>query len=194
MKPPTRLRTFLLYYSDQGRESNFYQLVHNNSALDAEHYEPKAFWQMQGGLELVMDEYYTVFHDFHFYVLTKATDFLIHSLYWLKGQENAWFSSDEAYPEDVVCRMTDGNLLRLCKGDNDTVVLSFTPLDTNHEPTRMDRYFQGLAFRSEDWLGAALAGLSEYFDLLLDITGEFPNDPTSMLMMEYYDVWRNIGG
>lgn len=194
MKPPTRLRIFLLYYSDQGRESNFYNLVHNSSALDSEHYEPKAFRQMQGGLEMVVDEYYTIFHDFHFYILAKATDFLIHSLYWLRGQQNDWFTLDEEYPQDVVCRMTDGNLLRLCKGENETVVLSFLPLDKNHQPTRMDRFFEGITFRREDWFEAARQGLSEYFDLLLDVTGGFPNDPSSMLLMEYYDVWRNIEG
>lgn len=194
MNPPLRLRIFLLYYSDQGRESNFYHLVHNNSALDAEHYEPKAFWQMQGGLEIVVDEYYTVFHDNHFYMLAKACDFLIHSLYWLKHEETDWFARDQEYPDDVVRRMTDGNLLRLCKGDDQTVVLSYTPLDKNYQPSRIDRYFQGITFRREDWVEAVRLGLGEYFDLLLDITGEFPNDATSMLMMEYYNVWRNIGG
>ncbi len=193
MSPTNKLEIFFLYCSNsRGEDISFTEIVQQKNILDGEDIEPSNFWGISGGVQILVNNYNTVFRSVNFHYLVKATNFLIHSLYWIKGIQNDRFDSDDDYPNDVVVRTTSNELLRLRSNSEKEVVLSFSHSERNHIWQRGDRYFENIIINKDDWYNASKLALSEYFEVLLRAVQSNPNDSTSKTMMGYYEGWRNI--
>ena len=99
------LEVCLSYYSKGGKEVQLFDLLYRHDAMDLHAYVPINFWCSMGGIEIVINGYLTIFHSCNFYVFVKITNFLIHSVYWVKGVSSSdWYDIDDEYPNDVVLR------------------------------------------------------------------------------------------
>jgi len=187
------LEITLLYYSNEGREVSFTDLANDRDRMDASHYEPSAFWNISGGFEVTLNGHATIFHSCNFYCLVKATSFLIHSLYWIKGKTSDWFDVDDDFPNDVLIHPTPGTLLRLKKANTTDLSFSYLPTDKTYEPKRGDRYFSDINFNSAAWFEQTNLALSEYFNILKLVLAERnKSDRLVETMTAYLKVWQNI--
>ncbi len=186
------IEVYLLYSPNDNKEYSFFEIVREAVPLDFKDYEASNFWGINGGFEIVANGYCSIFRNTDFHYLVKATSFLLHSLYWIQGKKSDWFDVDDDYPNDVVARTTNNKLLILKNINENEVSLAFTSSENNHANARGTRYFENIAINKNDWGNAVKLALSEYFEVLLTVVQNNPNDSTSKTMMGYYDVWRNI--
>ncbi|MEO7213590.1 hypothetical protein [Mucilaginibacter sp.] len=182
---------YLLYSPSYNEEYTFFEIV-KGMPLDLKDYEVSNFWGVDGGIEIVVNGYCSIHKNTDFHYLVEATNFLIRSLYWLQGKKSDRFDVDDDYPNDVVVRTT-GNKLLLLKDINEREIsLSFTSLENNDVNARGVRYFENILIAKSDWSAAVKLALSEYFEVLLKVVQNNPNDSTSKTMMNYYNDWRVV--
>ncbi|KAM3091640.1 hypothetical protein ACKFKF_32810 [Phormidesmis sp. 146-12] len=187
------LEVAVLYYSDEGREASFTDLVNNREVMDLKHYEPSAFWSVSGGFDVTLNGYSSIFHSCNFYCLVKATSFLIHSLYWIKGKQSEWFDTNDDFPNDVLINPTPNTMLRLQRITKSEVVFSYSPLDNNYAHKRGDRYFSDIRLDSDAWFEQTNLALGEYFKILEFVIDK--GDKSERIvetMTEYLKVWKDI--
>ncbi len=192
MSTITDIEVIVLYQSIGGKEISFFDLLNHREAIDSEASEPANFWWSYGGFEIAINDYKVIFHSCNFQYLVKATSFLIQSLYWLQGEKSDWFDTDDDYPNDVVLKTTSGEELHLTKNGIDDVKLSFTPKKKPYENERATRYFENLVIGKAEWENATRLALNEYFEVLLSVIQNSPDDEMSKTMLNYYDVWKDI--
>ena len=192
MSTITDVEIIVLYHSIDGKEISFFDLFNRREAIDSEASEPAKFWWSYGGFEIAINDYKVIFHSCNFQYLVKATSFLIQSLYWLQGEKSDWFDTDDDYPNDVVLKTTSGEELHLTKNGIDDVKLSFTPKKKPYENERATRYFENLVIGKAEWENATRLALNEYFEVLLSVIQNSPDDEMSKTMLNYYDVWKDI--
>lgn len=192
MRVINNIEIFVIYSSNTGREKFFFDIVRQEDIMDIEHYTPKGFWGIDGGIEIVIDGYCSIFRSTDFHYLVKATSFLLHSLYWTQSKKSEWFDVDDDYPDDIVLRNTNNDLLRIGKGNENELIISYTSVSENYLKVRGDRFFENILISQDAWINACKQALSEYFDMLLKITQDNPREDSSKTMMNYYYVWQNI--
>jgi hypothetical protein len=187
-----QLEICILYWSKNGREVSFADIEKGADSLDMDEYSPDAFWSAMGGFEITLNGYNTIFHSTDFHYLVKATNLLIHSLYWIKGRVSDRFDKDDDFPNDVIVRSTGSNLIRL-QSLND-IELKFSYISSKEKPIarRGDRFFEGVILDKQEWFRQADIALKEYFDTLVNIIKRNESRETSKVMLEYYEVWKAI--
>ena len=188
-----RLEINILYYSDQGREALFTDLVNNRDVMDESHYESSNFWNISGGFDVTLNGYLTIFHSCNFYCLLKATSFLIHSLYWIKGSKSDWFDTDDEFPNDVLIKPTPHTILRLQKLTEKELLFSYLPIDKKHVVKRGDRYFEAIKINIDDWFEQTDIALREYFNIFSFVVDKANDTSVNVqIMNKYLQVWKNI--
>jgi hypothetical protein len=187
------LEVAVLYYSDEGREASFTDLVNNQQVMDLKHYEPSAFWSVLGGFDVTLNGHFTIFHSCNFYCLVKATSFLIHSLYWIKGKQSEWFDTNDDFPNDVLINPTPNTILRLQRITTSDLIFSYLPLNNNYTYKRGDRYFGDIRLNVNAWFEQTNLALGEYFKMLTLVLDK--SDKSESLfhtMTEYLKVWQDL--
>jgi hypothetical protein len=176
-----------------GREASFFDLAQRKDGMDLEHYTPYGFWGIGGGMEIVTNDYHSIFRSTDFHYLVKVTNFLINSIYWIHGKRCDRFDIDDDYPNDVVLRTTGNKEIRLTNNNTDSEVqLSFTLQGKSFNYERGIRYFEGVTISKVEWTNAVTLALNEYFEVLIRVIDDNADDQTSKVMLGYYDVWKNI--
>lgn len=187
------IKVFVLYCSGTGREISFFELVQGENAMDLDDYTPEEFWGVSGGMEIIINDHYSIFRSTDFYYVVKATNFLIHSLYWIQGKKCDRFDEDDDYPNDVVIRTTGNKEIRLARtGTENEVQLSFTPKEKLYNNDRGIRYFEGITINKSEWKNAVQLALDEYFEVLTRTIENNPEDKRNTVMLNYYDAWKEI--
>lgn len=187
------LEIIVLYYSNEGREVRFTDLVSKQDVMDENHYELSSFWNALGGFDVTINGHFTIFHSCSFYCLIKATSFLIHSLYWIKNKKSDWFDTDESFPNDVLVKPTPNTILRLQRLESSDILVSYLPIENDNTRKRGDRYFSGIKLNIDDWFEQTNFALSEYFKILMLVIER--SDKTNRLLQtatEYMEVWQAI--
>lgn len=185
------IEIYVLYSPLNSYEYSFFEIVNENMPLAVGDYEPSGFWGINGGLEIVINGYCSIFRSTDFHYLVRATSFLLQSLYWLKGEKSHWFDVDDDYPDDVSVRTTGRNVLLLKNIDESNVELSF--ISANNESTERGlRYFNNIVINKDQWCSAVHIALSEYFEMLLAVVKNNLGDETNKTMINYYNVWQAI--
>ncbi|MDO6429649.1 hypothetical protein Q4E93_03540 [Flavitalea sp. BT771] len=187
-----QLEICILYWSKNGREVRFIDIVKDNDSIDMDEYAPEAFWSAMGGFEVTLNRYKTIFHSSDFHYLVKVTNFLIHSLYWIKGRTSDWFDKDEAFPNDVIVKSTGNNLIRLHSIDDKEISFSYTSSKDILISERGERFFEQVILDKQEWFKQTDIALKEYFDTLINIINRNESTEINKLMLEYYDVWEAI--
>ena len=182
----------ILYDSKNRGEISFTDIANQNNSMDSEDYKPESFWGLTGGFQVTIDDYKTIFSSTDFHYLVKATSFLIHSMYWIKDKKSEWFDTDDTFPNDVIVKSTDNNLIRLQKYTDAKLEFSYVSTKQNYIRKRGDRFFEGLMIDKQEWFRQTNIALKEYFDTLLFVSNKAENDKTSKVMSEYYDLWKAI--
>ncbi len=182
----------ILYWSSKGREVPFRFIINHTDTMDFDDYEAKTFWHLIGGFEVTLEGCKTIFHSSDFHYLVKATSFLIHSMYWIKGKESDWFDKDDTYPNDVIIKSTSNNLISLTNLSPEELSFSYTTNKENEIHNRGDRFFKNIRLNKQEWYEASNKALEEYFEILKQIADKQHDDPTSKIMMKYYRIWKNI--
>jgi hypothetical protein len=185
------VEVYLLYSPRNDREYSFFEIVNDKIPLELSDSEPVGFWGIGGGLEIVINGYCSIFRSTDFNHLVKATSFLIHSMYWIKGRDSDWFDADDTYPDDVVLRTTNKNMLRLKSNDQETLVLSYTAVENTYQKKRGNKFFNDIILSKEYWLAACEQALREYFEVLHKVVEFSPTNETAKIMMNYYKVFEN---
>jgi hypothetical protein len=67
MIPENSIEIHVLYSSRTNRECSFFEIIKNEMFLNSEHEQPSGFWGLDGGLEIVINGYCSIF---------RSTDFL----------------------------------------------------------------------------------------------------------------------
>lgn len=181
----------ILYYSDEGRESRFSDIVNNIDCLDIEDYETEAFRNLMGGFEVTINGFNTIFHNPDFYPLTKATGFLIQSLYWIQDQPTSFFEKEDIFPNQISIRSTGNNVIRLQEYNENELAFSYLPA-RGRVPQRGNRFFSDVVLNKQEWFKQADIALQEYFSVLLYILKTNSYSSTCDTLLEYYDTWNTI--
>src|ERR1700754_2985940 len=88
-----KLEVLLIYRSNEGKEIMLYDIDNTVDVMDEIHYMPSGFWNCSGGLSICINGYCTIFNSCSFYNLVKVTNFLINSLYLVKGLKSERFDT-----------------------------------------------------------------------------------------------------
>ena len=187
-----QLEINILCDSENSGVISFTDIVSGNISLDSGNYTAEGFWGLTGGFQVTIEGYKTVFNTTDFHYLIKATNFLIHSLFWINGKTSDRFDKDDFFPDDVVVRTTGGNLIRLQNHSNLELLFSYTPQRENYIFKRGDRFFEGLPINKQTWFSQCNIALGEFFDILLSVANEDKTNETSKLMMGYYRFWQDV--
>ncbi|MFT3824382.1 MAG: hypothetical protein QM731_10700 [Chitinophagaceae bacterium] len=181
----------ILYYSDEGRESRFSDIQNNIDCLDIEDYETESFWSLMGGFEVTVNGFNTIFHNSNFHYLTKATSFLIQSLYWIKNEPSEWFAKEDIFPNQISLRSTGNNIVRLQEHNEHELIFSYTPAK-ERTPQRGDRFFNGVVLNKQEWFKQTDIALGEYFNVLRYVLKTNSCNNISENMFEYYESWHTV--
>jgi len=187
-----RLEICIHYLSKNDREIRFVDIVKGSDIMDADEYMPEPFWSAMGGFEVTLGGYKTIFHSSDFHYLVKATNFLIHSLYWIKGRTSDRFDKDDAFPNDVIVRSTGSNLIRLQAMNDKELSFSYTPSKDTLISERGDRFFERVILDKQEWFKQTDIALKEYFDTLINIINRNERSDVNKVMLEYHKVWKVI--
>ena len=184
---------FILYdYDAMSSEVTFLEIANHTIGLDHEDYKPVNFWDITGGLQIAVNHYLLLFHSANFYNVVKITNFLIQTLYWIKSEKCERFWLGEYFPVDIAIDTTNEESLRLEKFEDD-LMLSFTHIEKGYKRKRGDRYFEKIIIKKNDWVLAANLALDDYFKVLREIVnGGEKDDETSLIMTDYYAVWKYV--
>jgi hypothetical protein len=189
----SRLEINIIYYSEQGREVLFTDLVNEVDVMDESHYDASNFWSIFGGFDVTINGYLTVFRSCSFYCLVKATSFLIHSLFWIKGRRSEWFDTDKEFPNEVTINPTPNAILKLQMLSESEILFSYTPIDPNYVAKRGDRYFKDIVININDWFEQTDIALSEYFKILSFVVAQASDsNRVREVMKEYLQVCKNV--
>ena len=180
----------LLHYTTKERIVSYGDIARHVDYLDSEDLEPTNFWGACGGFEVTVDGFKTIFRNLEFYVLLRAIDFLLCSLFWIKGNRIGWFDIDHEFPNDVVARFQSGNFIRLQRGEAQSLLFSFLPTDMNKFGLKGTRFFSSEIINREEWCQKARLALSQYFDVLVKVIDKEPDHPQSKVLKAYQDLWE----
>ena len=187
----TDLEIIFLYRSNQGRETTYNALVYGEDEMDSEDYEAENFWQTMGGIEITKDGYKTIFNSTNFYNIVKPINFILHSLYKIKNVNCDWFD-DETEPSQITIRTLANDVLKLKLLKNNTLTLSYLPLDNEAKYKRGKYYFVDEVINIETWITQVEKALNEYFEILSRVIRESSENNTVKIMKDYLGVYKNI--
>jgi hypothetical protein len=179
------------YYSYVGREVSYYEICNGTDLMDESDYASNNFWFSLGGFSITVDGFKTIFKSHDFYNMTKATSFLLNTLYWLDNKYSNWFN-DYKNAEEISIEFGLNEKLTIRNCDIQKIALSYSHQNATHQKKRGDRFFESVILDKQEWVGAVKAGLSEYFEILLKVAQSNQNDSTSKTMMEYYNIWKGV--
>jgi hypothetical protein len=189
----TSLEIAILYRSDEGREVSFTDLINNRDVMDVNHYEPSAFWNIFGGFEVTLNGHFTIFHNCNFYCLVKATNFLITSLFWIKGKQSDRFDNTNDTPNHLSINPSPDTTLRLQRLNEKELIFSYLPRENTYKHKRGDRYFGTINLNSDSWFEQTDLALNEYFEIMkMVIAKADKSDKTVQTMIEYLKVWQDL--
>lgn len=186
----TEIRILLLYLTREGRVVYWDKIVNESDAMDSEEYFSKGFANIYGGIEIITGEYFVILHVTDFSYLIKVTDFLLHSLYWLKEKNSDWFNPIES--EQIVLKTIGLHEIKFQKNAaKKEVILSYYPGSSNYMKKRSDKFFENISIDEQCWINSVEIALQEYFymiekEILKDGTG---NDE---VMASYLNIWKAI--
>ena len=187
----TDLEIIFLYRSNQGRETTYNALVYGEDEMDSEDYEAENFWQTMGGIEITKDGYKTIFNSTNFYNIVKPINFILHSLYKIKNVNCDWFD-DETEPSQITIQTLANDVLKLKLLKNNTLTLSYLPLDNEAKYKRGKYYFVDEVINIETWITQVEKALNEYFEILSRVIRESSENNTVKIMKDYLGVYKNI--
>ena len=187
----TDLEIIFLYRSNQGRETTYNALVYGEDEMDSEDYEAENFWQTMGGIEITKDGYKTIFNSTNFYNIVKPINFILHSLYKIKNVNCDRFD-DETEPSQITIRTLANDVLKLKLLKNNTLTLSYLPLDNEAKYKRGKYYFVDEVINIETWITQVEKALNEYFEILSRVIRESSENNTVKIMKDYLGVYKNI--
>lgn len=185
------LEILCIYQSDDGRQVYYNTLVKKMDSMEMEDYEPEKFWQTFGGISISVNGYCTILQSTGFYNMVKITNFLLQSLFIIKGKISNRFDINETNPNSVILETTNNEVLKFEKFQKQ-VELSFQPFTVKSFRDRGDRYFDNVLFKSEDWFNAAYLALDEYFQILFEVASINSKNPFTKNLMSYYHTWKSI--
>lgn len=186
------IEIFVVYYSNAGRETTFFDIVEGKEVMDLEHYNPSGFWGCGGGLKIITDNFNTLFNSVKFEYLVKATSFLIRSMYWIKGTRFSWNDVEEEYENGVTLKTETNDLIFLRKSGINKLLLSYFSSNKGAVRERGQSFFEDIIISEKAWYNASQQALTEYFVILKKITDENPLDESNVVMLNYYNAWLNL--
>jgi len=187
------LEIICLYRSNQGRDVTYNAIVSGTDAMDLEDYEADNFWQTMGGIEITKDGYKTIFNSTDFYYVVKPVSFILHSLYKIRNITCDWFDdNDETDPSQITVQTVANEVLKLKLLKNNTLSLSYLPLDNETKHKRGKHYFIDEVINIETWVIQAEMALNEYFEILSKVIRESVENNTVRIMKEYLNIYQNI--
>ena len=203
MKKYTNLEIELIACSNMGGGDQGFYSINKTSFLHPEDSFPSKFWGISGGIEIVVDGYFSIYRSTQYYLLVSVADFLLTTLYNLKpvvlDTEKAFFN---AYPQDIIdLESVDvyKSILRFEKNDNSSIKLSrFPSMPTIKEMSRYPKFFDNVIIDSDVWARECAFALDDYFNYFdKTVLGFFAKQEQTDakkidLMKRYVEMWYMI--
>ncbi len=180
----------IIYQSADNGEVFLRDVLTGNDYIDEEGYEPGNFWGCCGGLEIVIDEYKVIFKSLDFHYLCKVINFLLHTLYKIKGKTSSWF--DDGSPDSVTVQTTGGNSLIITVLSENVSISYLRKGETTDNEVRGDRFFAAILVNKNDFFNATAIALGEYFVILEQIINDNPGNNIADTMKAMLAVWKAV--
>ncbi len=182
----------IIYRSRFGREATYTSIVAKEDDIDLEDYEGKRFWQTMGGLQIAKDEYNIILNCTSFYNVVKATSFLLHTLYTIKGIPCHWFDINEENPSEVRVMTMAEDVLSFHLIDINNIKISFLPVKEEMANIRGRYYFSEITMSTIEWVNASCLALEEYFFVLAKTLDSAKGTKLNSIMKEYISIYKQI--
>lgn len=164
MEKVTALEIQLLYSSSTG-EFTFYKIRNGNATFDFYEDCVKNFWNISGGIELLINGTYSVYRSVDFEYLAKPVDFLLESLRMIYGFEHNF--SFVTYRSDIVYLRPMGYSKLELFIQKDVVLLSNNSLGPAYQSSyRNSRLFSQITIDKKMWVDQVCLALEDYFYFL----------------------------
>jgi hypothetical protein len=186
------LEIMCVYRSNQGREITYNAILSKEDVMDSGDYEAEYFWQTMGGFMITKDGYKTILYSTEFYNIVKPINFLLHSLYKIKNVKSDWFDDKKVMSGEIEIFTVSNDILKLKILDRNNISLSYLPLHDNERNRRGKHYFHEEKINTDSWIRETEIALSEYFNILSDLTKARSENSTVNIMKEYLRLFNSI--
>ncbi|PUZ24702.1 hypothetical protein DCC81_10150 [Chitinophaga parva] len=164
MSHASTLKIFILHRAARGREATFHDIDRHLDAMDEADYAPARFKEAGGGISIVLNNYLTLYRSTDFKAASDIVYFLLQSVSWLDDHQQ---EAAPSIPDGVTLYMTNGDIIRLTKVDDDTIAISYDRLNTRIPVTpRSNMFFSDVLVSKQEWVSAAIVALKEYQRIL----------------------------
>lgn len=158
------IRIYLLYTSGYGRVASFYNLNNDTATMEIEDYNAEYFWNVGGGLRVVLNEYYTIFYSTSFNYVLDCIYFLMDSIYFVSGRYSncRYFLDTNELDQRVLFRTALNEYVTVINSSAELFSLSYVQGEYAMSSSRGDFYFNDLLLNRQLWIDAALVAIREF--------------------------------